>query len=181
MSRSIILCLCVLAISLPLKAQKVIARQGHIAFFSYTPVENIKAENNQVLRIMDLATGEIAISMLMNAFIFEKALMREHFNESYVESDIYPTATFEGIILEFDPNQSQDQTRIVSGDFTMHGITKKVEVKAKIEHRNNIYIISGIFDAVVKDYEIKIPPLLAGNIAKTVSVDFRFECMPYEN
>ncbi|MEZ4811601.1 MAG: YceI family protein [Allomuricauda sp.] len=181
MIRATLLFSCILVLGHQLKAQKVIARQGHVAFFSYTPVENIKAENNQVLGIVDLETGEIAVSMLMNAFIFEKALMREHFNESYVESDIYPKATFEGMVLDFDADLSQDQTRIIKGNFSMHGVTQEIEIKAKIGHRDENYIISGTFDAVVKDYEIKIPPLLAGNIAKTVSVDFRFECLPYED
>lgn len=175
------LCISILIFSHALRAQKVIARQGHVAFFSYTSVENIKAENNQVLGIVDLQHGDIAVSMLMNAFIFEKALMREHFNESYVESDIFPKATFEGTIQDFDANQQEDQTRIVKGNFSMHGVTKELEIKARIEHVNGNYIISGTFEAVVKDYEIKIPPLLAGNIAKTVSVDFRFECLPYED
>ena len=175
------LCFSILFFSYHLKAQRVIARQGHVAFFSYTSVEHIKAENNQVLGIIDLEQGELAVSMLMNAFIFEKALMREHFNESYVESDIFPKATFEGTILNFDADQMGDQTRIVKGIFSMHGVTKELEIKAKIEHVNENYIISGTFEAVVKDYEIKIPPLLAGNIAKTVSVDFRFECLPYED
>lgn len=181
MIKHTILCFSILIFSSQLRAQRVIARQGHVAFFSYTSVENIKAENNQVLGIIDLQQGEIAVSMLMNAFIFEKALMREHFNESYVESDIFPKATFEGAILNFDADQMGDQTRIVKGIFSMHGVAKELEIKAKIEHINKNYIVSGTFEAVVKDYEIKIPALLAGNIAKTVSVDFRFECVPYEN
>ncbi|WP_420604069.1 YceI family protein [Flagellimonas sp.] len=160
---------------------KVIARQGHVSFFSYTSVEHIKAENNQVLGIVDLQTGEIAVSMLMNAFIFEKALMREHFNESYVESDIYPRAVFEGNIIDFDPAQSEEQTRIVKGSFSMHGETKQLEIKTKIERSERTYLLSGTFETVVQDYKIKIPPLLAGNIAKTISVDFTFECLPYED
>ncbi|WP_240751526.1 YceI family protein [Flagellimonas onchidii] len=151
-----------------------------MSFFSYTSVENIKAENNQVLGIVDLQTNEIAVSMLMNAFIFEKALMREHFNESYVESDIYPKAIFEGVISDFDPTLSGEQTRIIQGNFSMHGVTKQLEIKTKIERRERTYILSGTFETIVQDYKIKIPPLLAGNIAKTISVDFRFECLPYE-
>jgi hypothetical protein len=160
--------------------EKIIARQGRVAFFSYTAVENIKAENNQVLSIIDLSTHEIAVSMLMNAFVFEKALMREHFNESYVESDIYPKATFEGKIIDFDPTIEGDQTRMVRGTFSMHGVTKELEIKTKIENLGGKYTLSGTFEAYVKDYNIKIPPLLAGNIAKTISVDFRFEYEPYE-
>ncbi|MEB8328673.1 YceI family protein [Flavobacteriaceae bacterium KMM 6897] len=160
---------------------KIIARQGQISFFSYTSVENIKAENNQVLSIIDLENSTIAVSMLMSAFVFEKALMREHFNESYVESDIYPKATFEGSIVNYDPALSGVQTKIVKGIFSMHGVKKELEIKAKIEKNRGHFIVSGTFEALVKDYDIKIPPLLAGNIADSISVDFRFEYEPYEN
>ncbi|WP_203257028.1 YceI family protein [Hyunsoonleella ulvae] len=162
-------------------SKKIIARQGNVSFFSYTPVENIKAENNQVLSIVDLQTNKIAVSILMNAFVFEKALMREHFNESYIESDIYPKATFEGKIIDFDPNLEGVQTRMIKGDFAMHGVTKTLEIKVKIEKQNNMFVIHGAFEAVVEDYNIKIPPLLRGNIAKIINVDFKFAYEAYEN
>ncbi|GGD05413.1 YceI family protein [Hyunsoonleella pacifica] len=162
-------------------SKKIIARQGNVSFFSYTPVENIKAKNNQVLSIVDFQTNKIAVSILMNAFVFEKALMREHFNESYIESDIYPKATFEGDIIDFDPNIEGVQTRIVKGVFAMHGATKELEIKIKIEKKNNTFVISGSFEATVEDYNIKIPPLLRGNIAKKINVDFKFEYEAYEN
>ena len=163
------------------QSEKIIARQGQVSFFSYTSVENIKAQNNQVLSIIDLSSHDIAVSMLMNAFVFEKALMREHFNESYIESDIYPKATFEGQIIDFDPSIEGAQTRLVKGVFAMHGATKELEIKTKIERQDHIFIVSGSFQVLVKDYDINIPPLLAGNIAKTITVDFRFEYAPYEN
>ncbi|MDB2606226.1 YceI family protein [Zobellia sp.] len=160
--------------------EKIIARQGRVSFFSYTSVEHIKAENNQVLSIINLSTGDIAVSMLMNVFVFEKALMREHFNESYIESDIYPKATFEGKIVDFDPAIKGEQTKIIKGTFSMHGVSKEFEIKAKIDNTEDTYVLTGTFEAFVKDYNIKIPPLLAGNIAKTISIDFRFEYQPYE-
>lgn len=161
------------------QASKVIARQGNVSFFSYTSVENIQAENNQVLSIVDLSSGDIAVSILMNAFVFEKELMREHFNESYIESDIYPKATFEGKIIDFDSKMENTQTRMVKGVFSMHGASKDIEIKVKIENKNNKYIISGTFEAQVNDYKIKIPPLLKGNIAKTIKVEFKFEYESY--
>jgi len=180
MIRSIIF-LFLLILNFQDSGNKVIARQGQISFFSYTSVENIKAENNQALCIIDLNSSEIAVSMLMNAFVFEKSLMREHFNESYVESDIYPKASFSGKIIDFDPKTSEVQTKMVKGTFTMHGVSKELEIKTKIEKQDGAYILSGTFNATVDDYKIKVPPLLAGNIAKTISVDFRFEFEPYED
>ena len=81
----ILLFFCAL-LSNPSQAQdKFITKQGSISFYSHSMVEDIKADNNQVLSIIDSNTGEIAISVLMKSFIFEKSLMEEHFNENYVE------------------------------------------------------------------------------------------------
>jgi len=161
-------------------SKQFIARQGQVSFFSYTSVENIEAKNNQVLSILDLSKNEIAISMLMRAFVFKKSLMHEHFNESYIESDIYPKATFEGRILDFDNSLSLPQTKIIRGKLTIHGITKETDIKATIEHQNGKYLISGNFNIIVNDFEIKIPPVLASNIAKSISINYRFEYDRYE-
>ena len=114
-------------------------------------------------------------------FIFEKALMREHFNESYIESDLYPKAVFEGNIINFDPDLEGEQTRFIKGEFSMHGVTKSLEIKAKITKQKTNYTINGNFQAEVEDYNIKIPALLKGNIAKTISVDFNFQYESYDN
>lgn len=161
------------------QAQKIIGRQGQVSFFSYTSVENIKARNNQVSSIIDLESSDIAVSMLMNAFVFEKALMREHFNESYIETDIHPKASFIGKIMDFDPNLDAFQVKIIKGTFTMRGMSEDLEIKTKIEPQGNLLVLSGTFETKVEAYDINIPPLLAGNIAKTITVDFIIEHEPY--
>ncbi|GGG04728.1 hypothetical protein GCM10011344_01360 [Dokdonia pacifica] len=158
-----------------------ITRQGEITFFSYTSVENIQATNNQVLSILYTTNKKVGVQILMRAFAFEKSLMYEHFNESYIESDLYPKATFEGDIIDFDPNQEGSQTRIIKGEFTLRGITKPVEVKATIVNTDGIYSITGTIDVPIKDYEIKVPPILSPNIAKNIQVSFKFQYAPNEN
>tara|TARA_B110000046_G_scaffold185459_1_gene227160 strand:- start:3552 stop:4100 length:549 start_codon:yes stop_codon:yes gene_type:complete len=157
-----------------------IARQGQVSFFSYTSLENIEAKNNQVLSILDIEKHEIAISMLMRGFVFKKDLMYEHFNESYIDSDVYPKANFVGNIIDFDTSTKDPQTKIIRGKLTIHGITKEIDIKTTIEIIDKNYIAFGDFDLLVKDFEIKIPPILSGNIAKTISVKFRFQYQPYE-
>ena len=162
------------------KSDQFITRQGQVSFFSYTSVEDIEAKNNQVLSIIDISKNEIAVSMLMNAFVFKKSLMHEHFNESYIESDLYPKATFEGNIIDFDPSETDIQTRMVKGKLTIHGITKEVEIKTTIEQVNGSFVLNGDFEVTVKDFDIKIPPILAPNIAKVISIKFKFEYQHYE-
>ena len=161
--------------------QEYITRQGELSFFSYTSVENIEASNSQILSLFYPGTNKIGVQILMRAFKFEKSLMYEHFNESYIESDLYPKALFEGEVLDFDTTIEGEQTRIIKGNFTLRGITKPVEVKARIIKNNDDYVISGTLEVLVDDYEIKIPAILSPNIAENIKISFNFQYAPNDN
>ncbi len=156
------------------KALQFIDKQGKVTFFSYTSVENIEATNNQVTSVFVPETNQVVVKILMRAFVFEKLLMQEHFNESYIESDLFPNATFQGTILDFDPDNNL-QTKIVEGLFSLHGVTKEISFRVKILKAANTFEISGTLELLVKDYNIKIPALLAPNIAEKISVNFNFQ------
>lgn len=162
------------------KNDSYITRHGQIAFFSYTAVENIEATNNQVLCVLNESTGEINISILMRAFMFKKKLMRDHFNESYIESDLYPKATFSGKIIDFNPKQNDVQTQIVEGLFTLKNKQVPLKFKVKIDFKNGIYKLVGTTETQVEKYAIKIPKLLTSNIAKNIQISFNLELSSYE-
>lgn len=162
------------------KSNEYIERQGQVTFFSYTSAENIQATNNQTLSLFNPETNEIAVSILMRAFVFKKSLMHEHFNESYIESDLYPKATFSGKIVGFDSNLKGTQTKIIKGDFKLKNTTKPVEIKAKITKTNKGYSIEGNLDVLIDDYNINVPPLLSSNISKKIEVSFNFNYAPHE-
>jgi hypothetical protein len=75
-------------------AQKYMTRTAQVSFFSSTAVENIEAINNEVASVFDAATGDIVIIVPVKSFKFDRALMQEHFNENYLESDQFPKADF---------------------------------------------------------------------------------------
>ena len=157
-----------------------IDRQGKITFFSYTPVENIQATNTSVLSVLNSDNGEIVVEVLMRAFEFKKSLMYEHFNESYIESDLYPKAILQGKIVDFD-SSAQNQTKFVKGNFTLRGITKPVEIKVNIVKTNNYYLINGELEVEINDHDIRVPRILSANIAKKIQVSFNFQYEAYEN
>jgi hypothetical protein len=66
---------------------KYFTKTGRIEFSSKAPLEDIEAKNKTVAAILDAKTGALQFSVLMKGFEFPKALMQEHFNENYVESD----------------------------------------------------------------------------------------------
>ena len=85
---------------------------------------------------MDPATGEIAFNLLVKSFEFKIALMQEHFNENYMESDKYPKASFKGKITNLDKiNFKKDGVypAEVIGDLTIHNVTKPLTAKGTLE------------------------------------------------
>ncbi|RMB62748.1 YceI family protein [Dokdonia sinensis] len=180
MERILLFFLLISSVCFGQNGEQYFARQGQMTFFSYTSVENIKAQNDQVQSVVDTNTGEIIVSILIKAFKFEKSLMEEHFNESYMESDLFPKATFQGNIIDFDPSTLGIQTRIIKGDFTLRGVTKPVDFKVNINNLGDTFSLEGDIEVLVKDYNIKIPALLSPNIANAIQVKFNLEYKPYE-
>ena len=158
---------------------KYLTKEGFVSFFSHSIVEDIKADNNQVLSVIDTKTGEIAIQLLMRSFMFEKALMREHFNENYVESYKFPKATFTGEIRNFaELNETNTVSEIV-GTLTVHGREKEISSKVTVMITDNQITLTGDFKVEVADFDIKIPAIVTNNIAKTIKVSFELHHKPY--
>ncbi|NSW93715.1 MAG: YceI family protein [Bacteroidales bacterium] len=164
-------------------AQKYITRNGYVGFFSHTPVEDIKADNNQVASILDTATGEIAFQVLIRSFRFPKALMQEHFNENYMESDKFPRSTFSGKIanhqnIDFTKSGSHEVT--VDGELTIRDVTKRISVKGTLEPDGDKIKASAKFNISPEDYNIKIPAVVRNNIARIIEVTVQMNYAPGE-
>ncbi len=161
---------------------KYFTRTGEITFYSETPVENIKGVNNQASCIFDTDKGEMALFVLMKGFEFEKALMQDHFNENYVESDKFPKATFKGKILNYkglDLKSSDPQELEVEGDLNVHGVTRHIKTTATVQPKGGKLIGHANFPIKIGDFDIKIPKAVINNINEEVQVTVNLELEPY--
>ncbi|MEP6646497.1 MAG: YceI family protein [Saprospiraceae bacterium] len=161
--------------------QKYYSKTGHVQFISDAPIEKITADNNNSYIIFDSATGKFEFSSLVKGFTFQKALMQEHFNENYMESDDYPKAIYKGSITDWSTlhlmNDHVYQVN-VDGQLTMHGVTKPFKSKAELSMKNGNVIASSSFDIVIEDFNIQIPKVVKDNISKTVRVNVKAELVP---
>ena len=74
---------------------KYLTKSGLLNFeASVEAFEEIKATNNNVTAILNTENGQFAALALVKGFRFKNALMEEHFNENYAESDEHPKAIF---------------------------------------------------------------------------------------
>ena len=152
-----------------------ITRSGNIDFFSSTPIEDIKAINNQVSSVLDKDNGQFAFQVPIKAFTFKNALMQEHFNESYLESDVYPKAIFKGKVLDWGNIElSKDSSDIfIEGDLTMHGVTNQIKQSGKIWISSDLINGQCFFDIKLVDYKVKVPKIVRENIAEIIRVNVK--------
>lgn len=173
----------VLLVILEVSAQRYITKNGHIKFHSETPMETIEAHNHQVNSVFDSETGDFVFKVLMKSFEFEKALMQEHFNENYVESDKYPNATFKGNVTnisEIDFGKDGESSASIEGDLTIHGVTKKISEKGVFKVKSGVIEGSSVFIVKPEDYKIKIPNTVVNNIAEEIEVTVKVKLEEYK-
>lgn len=158
-------------------AQKLITKTGNIKFQASMPsYEEVAAENKSVSAILEQSTGDFASLVLIKGFRFKVALMEEHFNENYMESEKFSKATLKGKIVDFDSSKITNTPKnfTLKGDLTIHGKTKPVSIVVKVSKTANGISINGSFDAKPEDYDIEIPNLVRKKISDKVRIDYNF-------
>lgn len=152
-----------------------LTRNGQISFFSTTPVEDIRAVNNEVSSVLNTKTGAMQFVVLIKSFQFKKAAMQEHFNkENYMNSDLYPKAEFKGNITDLSKvDFSKDGTYPVSveGNLTMHGVTNKMKAPGTVTVKDGKVSAASKFNVKLADYKITVPAFVSAKIAETVEIN----------
>lgn len=135
--------------------------------------EQITGVNKSVTCVIDAKTGNLQFAVLMKGFEFERALMQEHFNENYAESNRFPKTVFKGVILD---NASVNYAKSgiypvhVKGTLVMHGQTHEVLAEGKISVQSGSLQLSSVFEVGLTEYGITIPQLVADKVAKKASI-----------
>lgn len=165
--------LLVMMVSVAAIAQNYVTKTGHIKFYSETPVEVIEAHNHAVNSALNPNKGDFVFKVLIKSFEFEKALMQEHFNENYMESDQYPNATFKGKIVnieDIDFSNAGTYDAVVKGDLSIHGVTKEVEEKGTFTVVDRKVQGKSVFNVLLDDYKIKVPGAVKKQISESIEI-----------
>jgi hypothetical protein len=156
-------------------------KDGQATFYSETPIENIDAVSNSMNVVLNVSTGDIVLIVPYTSFKFKKALMQEHFNEKYMESDKFPNATFKGKINE-KLQMNKDTTMEISatGIFNCHGVDKPRTEKSILTVKDGKLSLEGAFKVALADHNIEVPKVVIQNIAEVVDVKYKATLAPYK-
>ena len=156
---------------------KMLTKTGKITFEASVPAfEEVKAKNDGVTCVLNTKTGDIASLALVKGYKFKLALMEEHFNENYMNSDTYPKSTFKGKIQNFDIKALTATAKeyTIKGKMELHGKTNDLTITAKIRKTDaGVEIISN-FNVNASDYDIEIPSVVKSKVSNKVNVKTEF-------
>jgi len=160
-----------------LYSQKYFTRTGITKFKASTDTfEPVEATNKSSSAILKTNTGDIATLLLIKAFKFKVALMQEHFNENYMDSDQYPKATFQGNINHFNISEINSKKEYsIQGILTIRGVKKNIKTTGTFLKKNDTLYLNTNFNVKAQDFNIKIPGIVRKKIAETINISLNYE------
>ncbi|GAA4315766.1 hypothetical protein GCM10023149_12510 [Mucilaginibacter gynuensis] len=148
-----------------------VCKNAKISLYSEAPLENIDASSAKAVSVFNATTGDLSFSLPIRSLQFQKALMQEHFNENYMESDKYPNATFKGKVSQ-KISGTQDGTFAVNvtGVLEVHGVKQNRTIPGKITVSKGVVSLSSEFMVLCKDHNIEIPQIVFKKIAESIQI-----------
>ncbi len=156
---------------------------GSVIFYSYAPFENINAVSENGVSVINVNKNEVIFEMQIRSFVFDMALMQEHFNEIYMESNRFPKAQFRG---SFD----EPLNLSIDGEFGF-SVTGKLEIKGVSRVRTipgsitikdgKITRIQSAFTVNCKMHNIKIPKIYSTKISENIEIVIDASYVLYAN
>lgn len=158
-------------------SQKLYTKTGITEFKgSVEAFEPVEAKNKSTSVVFNAETGDIAALLFVKAFDFRVALMQEHFNENYMDSNTYPKATFRGKVADLAYETMKDSRQhTITGVLNVRGKDKKVETLATFSKEGDKLKIKGSFRVKPQDFDIKIPGIVRKKIAENIIINFEYE------
>lgn len=152
-------------------------RNGRVYFLSDAPLEMISASSEQLIGVLNIQDRRFSFSIPVNTFEgFNSSLQKTHFNEDYLETDIYPQATFKGKIIEEVDLGMAGQYRIrAKGTLDIHGLSVDRIIRCDLRVSPGTIEVKAEFTVFLDDHDIKIPSIVSQKIAEEIQVSI--ECV----
>ena len=166
-------CFCIFA--LPVKAQQWQTKTGELFFEATdTSIEPVRARNSKVAALIDPESRKIAVLAKVRDFQFRVGLMKEHFNENYLESDRFPFMRFEGVFEGEMPLEDFEGPIYVEGTLKLHGVSQPLRTQTRWTRSGNQMEMKVSFTTRTADFGIKIPKVVIKKIAEEVEISGTF-------
>jgi len=151
-------------------------KNGQANFISDAPLELIKATTNNLSGAINLSDRSFSFIIPTKTFEgFNSTLQKTHFNEDYMETEVYPNSTFKGrIIEEIDLSQPGEYKIRAKGKMNIHGVENDRIIRCDLTVSENKIDVKASFTVFLDDHKITIPTIVNKKIAEEIKLEITF-------
>lgn len=140
-------------------AQTFETSNGHAEVEGATSVTTYTGESDQLEGIVDLNADTVYFELPLKSIKTGISLRDQHMRDA-LEVEEYPKTRFSGRIVDGFPQKGKTVQTTVRGDYTIHGVTKQVEVTGSVKWQGDQLLINGSFPIKITDYDIEPPTVM---------------------
>ncbi len=170
--RPFFLALAVLLVGWPAEAPAQVYKTetGHAEFTSSVPLFTFTGVSDHLVGKISLADG--TVDFYLDLTTLETGIgKRDKDMRETLEMDEYPFAGFYGTLVSpFDPASGAVQPARVRGEFTLHGVTRPVEIDGTLQMTDAGLNVQAAWELNLKDYDIEPPSLLILKVDETQEI-----------
>ena len=157
-----------------------VCKTGQVNFTSDAPLELIKASTTSISGALNIIDRNFTFLIPTKTFEgFNSSLQRVHFNEDYMESDLYPNSTFKGkIIEEVDLSKPGKYTIRAKGKMNIHGVENDRIIRVNLTVGADKIDANANFTVFLEDHDIKIPSIVNQKISEEIKLDVSISLVP---
>jgi len=162
-------------------AQTFVTEKGHAEVHGSAPVSSYTGVSDDLQGEINTETNTVNFKLKLESLNTGNHKRNKHMYETLNISS-FPYATFEGKLSDFNKDDKKVQDVTVKGKFTVHGVTKEVEVKGTlgVTDNNNLAFV-GAFPINITEYGMERPKVLAYKVENKHVINVHGTLHPREN
>ncbi|MEX0904860.1 MAG: YceI family protein [Balneolaceae bacterium] len=133
---------------------------GYAEFTSHVPLHTFTGETENLTGMIDFEENIVDFYLDLNTL---KTGIGRRDRDMYRTLNVeeHPFAEFTGALeSSFDENSDDEQTITVSGEFTIHGVTRDVRIEGILQNRDDGLFLEAEWVINITDYDIEPPGIL---------------------
>lgn len=188
---TVILTLCLLPLAAGALEYHVDRSQNNqVAFLSRTTFEDFEVRTGKMDGYVfwegrafppdhtQLNTSKVYIEVQLNTLDAGNSMYNRHMKEEYLETQKYPYAYYDASVTNVERNSDSTFTVYTSGEFSIHGVARTVEIVGTARPAGEGWNIKCDFVVKMSDHDIELPKMMFISADEIIDVSLDFYIKP---
>lgn len=163
------------------QAQTFRTERGHVQFTSRVPLHTFSGTSDHLVGLVNLADSTLDFYVDLSTLKTGNA-KRDKDMRKTLGTDSHPFGEFVGrLVSAFDTASTEPQQAVARGTFTIHGVSREIEVGGTLQFVNGTLLLETSWTLRLDDYDITPPRLLIIKVDEQQEINARAVLEPVDD